>query len=62
MNNYEKFVEVFGFKPDKDACIPKCPENIRETGCKYYKWSDDPSVDCGCKCEDWWDEEYSYEK
>lgn len=60
MTNYQKFIEVFGFKPDKKTCIPICPDNLRETACEYFLYSDNPLMPHGgCNCERWWDEEYN---
>ena len=64
MNNLEKFIEVFGFEPDTTACIPKCPEMVRETACPYVKELNNRSIVTNyyCNCESWWFEEFKENK
>lgn len=44
MTNAEKFKEIFGFEPDKKACV--APEKICDQYCP------------DCVFNDWWDHEY----
>lgn len=50
MTNAEKFKEVFGVEPDKESMTIECPRNVMT--CGYY------SATFGCKCTEWWQEEY----
>ena len=64
MNNREKFIETFGFEPDTQASVIKCPDGEAETACKYFDadLSKPFLTRNGCRCESWWFEEYSGEK
>lgn len=52
MTNAEKFEETFGFKPDVNCLVLRCPEYSGEKACPYYE------EDYGCHCEKWWKEAY----
>lgn len=60
MTNAEKFQEVFGFEPDRQACVVKCPDMEPETACPYFDADLSKSIQerNGCHCESWWEEEF----
>ena len=53
MTNEEKFIEVFGFKPDTESLIIECPSEEYASSCPYYE-----ELDGGCHCETWWHDKY----
>ena len=62
MTNKQKFKEIFGFEPDVDMGVHKCPPTIEE--CPYYyplegvRQYADNRVYVGCCCSSFWFEEY----
>ena len=61
MTNLDKFKQVFGFEPDPQSSVIKCPDMQRETACPYCNEDLPIWQRQGCHCEDWWREEYKYD-
>ena len=57
MTNEEKFIEVFGVKPDTNTFVLECPDDE----CNYFDSEENHNVN-SCHCNDWWKEEYKGDK
>lgn len=51
MTNEEKFIEVFGVKPESYSQVLECPPYHLQ--CRYYS-----KTNGWCNCEKWWKEEF----